>query len=99
MVQKLCCRCEISVSEPLVPYRETILPCDAGYTHTLPPPWCDLPGLSDVSGGTSKLVTAGGHVSLSLSCYPLPAAVLRLLVAQPEAAGYVTDWRYRFPEK
>lgn len=84
-------RCEVVVSEPLVPYRETVLPCDNSFKLTLPPPWCDIPGLSDSNSGQSKLVLASGNIILHFSCFALPPSIVKLLDQNAESATLLSE--------
>lgn len=72
-------------SEPLVPYRESLLPYEQGHRPVLPPPWSDLPGLDECDGGKCYLSAAGGSLGLDLSACPLPPALVALLESHNEA--------------
>jgi hypothetical protein len=74
-------RCELRVSPPLVPFRETILPPSAlESTPALPPPWKDTPGLSHVTTpGSYRMVMASRRLAMTIHTNALPSAAAMLL--------------------
>jgi translation elongation factor EF-G len=52
MLTEKLCKCQVKASEPIVQFRETILPVDKSFqrAYTLPPPW----GVADGLGGRKK---------------------------------------------
>ena len=82
-------KCPVVASEPLVSFKETVLPCgeqgssSSSSSHQarllLPPPWCDLPNLHLASQGTIRLVCSGGSVALTIRCFALPTALAKLI--------------------
>ncbi|CAK9250496.1 unnamed protein product [Sphagnum jensenii] len=77
--------------EPLVSYRETVFPCEPGYQPSLPPPWCDISGLSSCVGGHCQQVFAAGGLKITLSCSPLPPSLVSLLDSHCDAAWIVSE--------
>lgn len=81
-------RCELQVSQPLVSFRETVLPCDDSFTHSLPPPWsAELAKNPSAVGGRATLslpVTAAGtsleSLSICFKCTAIPTPCIAALV-------------------
>ncbi|KAJ1432503.1 hypothetical protein B484DRAFT_28254 [Ochromonadaceae sp. CCMP2298] len=57
-----------------------------GIAAQLPPPWCDMTGLSSARGGRLRVLYGGGNVALTLRAFPLPAPLLSHL---EKSAGLV----------
>jgi ribosome assembly protein 1 len=86
-------KCEVRTSEPLVAYREAVLPCTPPFSPAqLPPPWGDLPGLSDAVGGRVRLVSSGGGLAITVRCFPLPAEVTSLMDGDSAGAAALAEF-------
>jgi ribosome assembly protein 1 len=76
-------KCEVKASEPLVSFRETVLPVDGSDTtlaiNWLPSPWKDLPLLEHSHHGRCKLIVASNNLSISFRCFPLPLTVAAMM--------------------
>eukprot|EP00607_Mallomonas_marina_P002183 CAMPEP_0182435606 /NCGR_PEP_ID=MMETSP1167-20130531/76741_1 /TAXON_ID=2988 /ORGANISM="Mallomonas Sp, Strain CCMP3275" /LENGTH=1013 /DNA_ID=CAMNT_0024626845 /DNA_START=248 /DNA_END=3289 /DNA_ORIENTATION=+ len=64
--------CEVNVSAPLVPFRETVVSGSVQARAVLPPPWKDTSGLDTAFGGRVRMVSASQTVSVTLRCCALP---------------------------
>jgi ribosome assembly protein 1 len=80
-------KCEVKVSEPLVSFKETILPSLEGFTaptetistntnssfaSELPPPWSDIPGIHKPKDGSIRIALDSGNIAITVKCFPLP---------------------------
>ena len=75
-------KCELRASEPIVPFRETILSCDVNYRpQKLPPPWTEVAGITDLSacGGRCRFLSVNGHLAFTVRSFPLPAEFAEIL--------------------
>eukprot|EP01039_Chlorochromonas_danica_P010146 gene10146-11229_t len=88
---------EVKVSEPLVSFREAILPFDSpssAYIPQLPPPWCDLPDLSKAKGGRIRFLADpnNANVAFTVRCFPLPTKVMTLLEQHAAEVSKLDDF-------
>lgn len=76
-------KCELKVSEPLVTYRETIVPYDRSETNVLsvdgnsnelkmPPPWSDLFALKRARGGRVRYSIDSRNIAVTVSAWSVP---------------------------
>ena len=87
MLKEKFARCELQVSQPLVSFRETVVPCDDSFTHILPPPWsAELAKNRSAVGGRATLslpFTASAaleSLSICFKCTALPPPCITALV-------------------
>lgn len=76
----------MKVSEPLISFRETILPNAAAVSaadRQLPPPWCDVSHLDKSVGGRIRFLPDPNNPNLALTirCFPLPSKAMDILEA------------------
>jgi len=83
-------RCQVNVSEPLIAFRECVLSAESVIENQntsknqstlplLPPPWSEMPGLSQARAGRFRVVFGSGNVALTVRCFPLHESLIRLL--------------------
>ncbi len=79
-------KCEIKVSEPIVSFRETIIPFHEIDNNSqtvgptiLPPPWGDIPGLQKARRGRVRIVLEAQNVSITIKCFPIPIIAANIL--------------------
>lgn len=72
-------KCEVKVSEPLVPFRETVLPVNASFKANLPPPWCDIEGVKTADKGKIRKVLTGGNLAITFNACSLPSELIEYL--------------------
>lgn len=88
-------QCSIKASEPLVAFRETIVPtsslCPEGSgtvglknSEMLSPPWSDISGLDESSAGAITIAATSGELKLEFQCMPLPSVSRRSLQKHAE---------------
>jgi translation elongation factor EF-G len=79
-------RCEIKVSEPIVSFRETIIPFDEVDLNTntsgvtvLPPPWGDIQGLQKAKRGRVRITVEAQNVAITVKSFPIPVEAANIL--------------------
>ena len=89
-------RCEITVSEPLVPFKETVISTDASWAPgtpesvlLLPPPWRDTVGLKQSRHGYYRFVTNSRRLAIGVRCFRLPQKTCALLDSDATTCGRV----------
>jgi hypothetical protein len=80
------------VSEPLVPFRETIVSTNAGAASqctetSLPPPWKDTDGLKRARGGLFRFVTGSRSLAVTIRCFALPVDMAAALDNDTSSEG------------
>lgn len=65
------------MSEPLVPFRETVITAHSGSANhsgetALPPPWKDTDGLRRAKAGLFRFVTSSRSLAVTIRCFALP---------------------------
>ena len=79
----------MNVSEPLIAFRECVLSAESVIENQntsknqstlplLPPPWSEMPGLSQARAGRFRVVFGSGNVALTVRCFPLHESLIRL---------------------
>jgi translation elongation factor EF-G len=90
----------VKVSEPLIAFRETVLnpeaaPDSGGNKNAappaLPPPWCDISGLSLARSGRYRVVFGTTNVALTVRCFPLHPSFTRVMEEHASVTGEVDD--------
>jgi translation elongation factor EF-G len=92
-------RCQVNVSEPLIAFRETVLSAESSSSEAgsknaapvLPPPWCDITGLSHARGGRYRVLFGSGNVAITVRCFPLHISLARLLEDQGASLSEIDE--------
>lgn len=84
------------VSEPIISFRETILPVEdtsAGQSGiSLPPPWSEISGLSKAKLGQVSFTNDVNNLTIGISCHALPGAGLPALDQDPTTTNNFVEF-------
>ena len=69
-------KCQVSVSEPIVPFRETVKAALPTFKPTLPFPWSDAFN-TDLYRGHGRYAYESSSLTLQFRCLPLPDEILK----------------------
>ena len=84
-------KCEVKVSEPLVSFRETILPFSSTFKVHLPPPWCDIEGIKTADKGKLRTVLTGNNLAITFNACSLPAELIQFLDKDTNSINALLD--------
>lgn len=90
------CRCEIKVSEPIVSFRETLVPFDDSSANnttntTLPPPWGDTAGLHLAKKGRITVSLDSANVSIAVRNFAMPIEAVNVLEQDSTSTQLLTE--------
>lgn len=77
-------KCQVKVSEPIVPFREAVLTAPAGFKPHLSPPWREQVQENQCPSA-SRFWLETSSISLLFRCAPLSEACLEYMTAHPSA--------------
>ena len=89
-------RCQIKVSEPIVSFRETLVPFDESNANNttntaLPPPWGDTTGLHLAKKGRITVSLDSANVSIAVRNFAMPIEAVNVLEQDSTSTQVLTE--------